>query len=164
MPKIESLYGHVFILPPYIFPRILLFESCFQASWVSARPCGASHLGSPLDGAPRPPEGPPSSLLSIGITSHLSSHPQLSIRPRYRYPSFTLGKWNKRSLTFSMITSLHFMAGTLSKSGEIERIFSRVRLAKLKFRHPVSLTFKFKIQYLGHKFYHKYCLYHSIIE
>ena len=30
MPKIESLYGQVFILPPYIFPRILLFESCFQ--------------------------------------------------------------------------------------------------------------------------------------
>ena len=87
-----------------------------------------------------------------------------SIRPRYRYSSFTLGKRNKRSLTFSMITSLHFMAGILSKSGEIERIFSRVRLAKLKFCHPVSLTFKTKIQYLDHKFYHKYCLYHSIIE
>ena len=30
MPKIESIYGQDFILPPYIFPRILLFESCFQ--------------------------------------------------------------------------------------------------------------------------------------
>ena len=44
------------------------------------------------------------------------------------------------------------MAGTLSKSGEIERIFSRVRLAKLKFCHPVSLTFKTIIEYSDQNF------------
>ena len=51
-----------------------------------------------------------------------------------------------------MITSLHFTVGILSKSGEIERIFSRVRLAKLKFRHPVSLTFKTIIEYSDQNF------------
>ena len=44
-------------------------------------------------GAPRPPRGaPPSSLLIIGITSQHTSHPQLSIQPRYRYPSFPFTK------------------------------------------------------------------------